>query len=127
LTARAVANDTGAFISVKAPELLTIWLGESEANVRDIFEKARQVAPCVLFFDEQRGGSGADGGGAADRELYQLLAENVFIIGATNRPDIINTTLMRPGRLDQLIFIPMSDFESRLSIRATLDLNCLAS
>lgn len=152
LMAKAVANECQAnFISVKGPELLTMWFGESEANVRDVFEKARQAAPCVLFFDEldsiaqQRGGSQGDGGGAADRVMNQLLTEmdgvgakkNVFIIGATNRPDIIDTALMRPGRLDQLIYIPMPDFESRLSIlRATLrkspvskvvDLNYLAS
>ena len=152
LLAKAVANECQAnFISVKGPELLTMWFGESEANVRDVFEKARQAAPCVLFFDEldsiaqQRGGSQGDGGGAADRVMNQLLTEmdgvgskkNVFIIGATNRPDIIDTALMRPGRLDQLIYIPMPDFESRLSIlRATLrkspvskdvDLNYLAS
>merc|ERR1712194_668366 len=117
------------------PELLTMWVGESEANVRDVFEKARQSAPCVLFFDEldsiaqQRGGSSGDGGGAADRVMNQLLTEmdgvgakkNVFIVGATNRPDIIDTALMRPGRLDQLIYIPMPDFDSRLGIlRATL-------
>jgi len=136
LMAKAVANECQAnFISVKGPELLTMWFGESEANVRDVFEKARQAAPCVLFFDEldsiaqQRGGSGGDGGGAADRVMNQLLTEmdgigskkNVFIIGATNRPDIIDTALMRPGRLDQLIYIPMPDYESRLSIlRATL-------
>merc|ERR1711892_645767 len=136
LMAKAVANECQAnFISVKGPELLTMWFGESEANVRDVFEKARQAAPCVLFFDEldsiaqQRGGSQGDGGGAADRVMNQLLTEmdgvgakkNVFIIGATNRPDIIDTALMRPGRLDQLIYIPMPDLESRLSIlRATL-------
>jgi len=134
--AKAVANECQAnFISVKGPELLTMWFGESEANVRDVFEKARQAAPCVLFFDEldsiaqSRGGSHGDGGGAADRVMNQLLTEmdgvgakkNVFIIGATNRPDIIDTALMRPGRLDQLIYIPMPDYESRLSIlRATL-------
>jgi transitional endoplasmic reticulum ATPase len=136
LMAKAVANECQAnFISIKGPELLTMWFGESEANVRDVFEKARQAAPCVLFFDEldsiaqQRGGSQGDGGGAADRVMNQLLTEmdgvgakkNVFIIGATNRPDIIDTALMRPGRLDQLIYIPMPDYESRLSIlRATL-------
>lgn len=136
LMAKAVANECQAnFISVKGPELLTMWFGESEANVRDVFEKARQAAPCVLFFDEldsiaqQRGGSSGDGGGAADRVMNQLLTEmdgvgakkNVFIVGATNRPDIIDTALMRPGRLDQLIYIPMPDYESRLGIlRATL-------
>jgi transitional endoplasmic reticulum ATPase len=136
LMAKAVANECQAnFISVKGPELLTMWFGESEANVRDVFEKARGAAPCVLFFDEldsiaqQRGGNSGDGGGAGDRVMNQLLTEmdgvgakkNVFIIGATNRPDIIDTALMRPGRLDQLIYIPMPDYESRLSIlRATL-------
>ena len=136
LMAKAIANECQAnFISVKGPELLTMWFGESEANVRDVFEKARQSNPCVLFFDEldsiaqQRGGNSGDGGGAADRVMNQLLTEmdgigakkNVFIIGATNRPDIIDTALMRPGRLEQLIYIPMPDYESRLGIlRATL-------
>lgn len=136
LLAKAVANECQAnFISVKGPELLTMWFGESEANVRDVFDKARGAAPCVLFFDEldsiaqQRGGSQGDGGGAGDRVMNQLLTEldgvgakkNVFVIGATNRPDIIDPALMRPGRLDQLIFIPMPDLESRLSIlKATL-------
>ncbi|KAG9409383.1 AAA ATPase cdc48 [Aphanomyces cochlioides] len=131
LLAKAVANECQAnFISVKGPELLTMWFGESEANVREVFDKARAAAPCVLFFDEldsiaqQRGSSSGDGGGAGDRVMNQLLTEmdgmgakkNVFIIGATNRPDIIDPALMRPGRLDQLIFIPMPDLESRLSI-----------
>merc|ERR1719409_396568 len=136
LHAKAIANECKAnFISIKGPELLTMWFGESEANVRDIFEKARGSAPCVLFFDEldsiagQRGGSSGDGGGAADRVINQILTEidgvgskkNVFVIGATNRPDIIDPALMRPGRLDQLIYIPMPDLESRLSIlKATL-------
>merc|ERR1711934_1205563 len=131
LLAKAIANECQAnFISIKGPELLTMWFGESEANVRDIFDKARSAAPCVLFFDEldsiakQRGGSQGDGGGAGDRVMNQLLTEmdgvgakkNVFIIGATNRPDIIDPALMRPGRLDQLIYIPMPDYESRLSV-----------
>merc|ERR1712124_134793 len=131
LLAKAVANECQAnFISVKGPELLTMWFGESEANVRDTFSKARAAAPCVLFFDEldsiaqQRGGSAGDGGGAADRVMNQLLTEmdgvgakkNVFIIGATNRPDIIDTALMRPGRLDQLIYIPLPNEASRKSI-----------
>jgi transitional endoplasmic reticulum ATPase len=131
LLAKAVANECQAnFISVKGPELLTMWFGESEANVREVFDKARAAAPCVLFFDEldsiaqQRGSSSGDAGGAGDRVMNQLLTEmdgmgvkkNVFIIGATNRPDIIDPALMRPGRLDQLIFIPMPDYESRLSI-----------
>ncbi|KAJ6742543.1 AAA-FAMILY ATPASE [Salix viminalis] len=112
LLAKAIANECQAnFISIKGPELLTMWFGESEANVREIFDKARQSAPCVLFFDEldsiatQRGSSVGDAGGAADRVLNQLLTEmdgmsakkTVFIIGATNRPDIIDPALLRPG------------------------------
>ncbi|KAL8123429.1 cell division cycle protein 48 homolog [Apium graveolens] len=131
LLAKAIANECQAnFISVKGPELLTMWFGESEANVREIFDKARQSAPCVLFFDEldsiatQRGSSHGDAGGAADRVLNQLLTEmdgmtakkTVFIIGATNRPDIIDPALLRPGRLDQLIYIPLPDDASRLQI-----------
>uniref|UniRef100_A0ACD5VEN9 Uncharacterized protein n=1 Tax=Avena sativa TaxID=4498 RepID=A0ACD5VEN9_AVESA len=131
LLAKAVANECQAnFISIKGPELLTMWFGESEANVREIFDKARQSAPCVLFFDEldsiatQRGGSVGDAGGAADRVLNQLLTEmdgmnakkTVFIIGATNRPDIIDSALLRPGRLDQLIYIPLPDEASRHQI-----------
>ncbi|QCE14531.1 cell division cycle protein 48 homolog [Vigna unguiculata] len=131
LLAKAIANECQAnFISVKGPELLTMWFGESEANVREIFDKARQSAPCVLFFDEldsiatQRGSSVGDAGGAADRVLNQLLTEmdgmtakkTVFIIGATNRPDIIDPALLRPGRLDQLIYIPLPDQSSRLQI-----------
>merc|ERR1712065_93894 len=115
LLAKAVANECQSnFISVKGPELLTMYFGESEANVRDTFAKARAAAPCVLFFDEldsiaqQRGNSQGDAGGAGDRVMNQLLTEmdgvgakkNVFIIGATNRPDIIDPALMRPGRLD---------------------------
>merc|ERR1711865_633567 len=117
LLAKAVASECQAnFISIKGPELLTMWFGESESNVRELFDKARQAAPCVLFFDEldsiavQRGGGGGDAGGAGDRVINQLLTEmdgmnskkNVFIVGATNRPDIIDAALMRPGRLDQL-------------------------
>jgi len=131
LLAKAIANECQAnFISIKGPELLTMWFGESEANVRDIFDKARSAAPCVLFFDEldsiakSRGGSAGDGGGAADRVINQLLTEmdgmgakkNVFIIGATNRPDIIDSAILRPGRLDQLIYIPLPDEGSRMSI-----------
>ncbi|XP_073994216.1 transitional endoplasmic reticulum ATPase TER94 [Rhodnius prolixus] len=131
LLAKAIANECQAnFISVKGPELLTMWFGESEANVRDIFDKARAAAPCVLFFDEldsiakSRGGSVGDAGGAADRVINQILTEmdgmgakkNVFIIGATNRPDIIDPAILRPGRLDQLIYIPLPDEKSREAI-----------
>ncbi|CAI8036354.1 Transitional endoplasmic reticulum ATPase TER94 [Geodia barretti] len=131
LLAKAIANECQAnFISIKGPELLTMWFGESEANVRDVFDKARAAAPCVLFFDEldsiakSRGGNVGDGGGAADRVINQVLTEmdgmsskkNVFIIGATNRPDIIDPAILRPGRLDQLIYIPLPDEPSRISI-----------
>ncbi|KAJ6224881.1 hypothetical protein RDWZM_003426 [Blomia tropicalis] len=131
LLAKAIANECQAnFISIKGPELLTMWFGESEANVRDVFDKARAAAPCVLFFDEldsiakARGGSVGDAGGAADRVINQILTEmdgmgskkNVFIIGATNRPDIIDPAILRPGRLDQLIYIPLPDEASRASI-----------
>jgi transitional endoplasmic reticulum ATPase len=133
LLAKAVANMCQSnFISIKGPELLTMWFGESEANVREVFDKARASAPCILFFDEldsigkARGGSGADGdgGGAGDRIINQLLTEmdgigakkNVFIIGATNRADILDPALMRPGRLDQKIYIPLPDLKSRVAI-----------
>lgn len=131
LLAKAIANECQAnFVSIKGPELLTMWFGESEANVRDVFDKARQAAPCVLFFDEldsiakSRGGSSGDGGGASDRVINQVLTEmdgmgakkNVFIIGATNRPDIIDPAVLRPGRLDQLIYIPLPDEKSRINI-----------
>jgi len=131
LLAKAIANECQAnFISVKGPELLTMWFGESEANVREIFDKARAAAPCVLFFDEldsiakARGSSVGDAGGAADRVINQILTEmdgmgskkNVFIIGATNRPDIIDGAVLRPGRLDQLLYIPLPDLPSRVSI-----------
>lgn len=132
LLAKAVANECSSnFISVKGPELLTMWFGESEGNVREVFDKARSAAPCVLFFDEldsvgvARGsGAGGDAGGAGDRVLNQLLTEmdgagakkNLFFIGATNRPEILDEALIRPGRLDQLIYIPLPDQVARVGI-----------
>merc|ERR1712134_94039 len=142
LLAKAIANECQAnFISIKGPELLTMWFGESEANVRDVFDKARSAAPCVLFFDEldsiakSRGGSGGDAGGASDRVINQVLTEmdgmgakkNVFIIGATNRPDIIDPAILRPGRLDQLMYIPLPDEGSRKApVAKEVDLDYLA-
>ena len=131
LLAKAVANECSAnFISIKGPELLTMWFGESESNVRDVFDKARAASPCVLFFDEldsiavARGSSQGDAGGAGDRVINQLLTEmdgvgakkNIFFIGATNRPEILDEAIIRPGRLDQLIYIPLPDQPSRLGV-----------
>lgn len=131
LLAKAIASECAAnFISIKGPELLTMWFGESEANVRNVFDKARSASPCILFFDEldaiarARGGGSGDAGGAGDRVMNQLLTEmdginptkQIFFIGATNRPDIIDPALKRPGRLDQTIFIDLPDFPARVSI-----------
>jgi len=132
LMAKAIANECGAnFISVKGPELLNMWFGGSEANVRNLFDKARAASPCILFFDEMdsiarsRGGGGGGGSSdTSDRVINQILSEidgmgsgkTLFIIGATNRPDILDPGIMRPGRLDQLIYIPLPDRDSRISI-----------
>lgn len=130
LLAKAVATECKAnFISIKGPELLTMYVGESEANVRELFDRARAAAPCVLFFDEldsiaKARGSSSGSSGVDDRVLNQILTEmdgmnakkNVFVIGATNRPDQLDSAIMRPGRLDQLVYIPVPDLESRVSI-----------
>lgn len=130
LMAKAIANECGAnFISVKGPELLNAYFGGSEANVRDLFDKARSASPCILFFDEidsiaRARGSGGGSSDTSDRVINQILSEidgmgsgkTLFIIGATNRPDILDPGIMRPGRLDQLIYIPLPDRESRISI-----------
>ncbi len=131
LLAKAIANECGAnFISIKGPELLTQWFGESEANVRELFDKARAASPCILMFDEMdsiaktRGSGGPGSSEAGDRVINQILTEidgvgarkNVFCIGATNRPDILDPAVIRPGRLDQLIYIPLPDLKSREAI-----------
>jgi transitional endoplasmic reticulum ATPase len=131
LVAKAIANEVKSnFISVKGPELLSMWFGESESNVRELFDKARGAAPCILFFDEidsiakPRGSGGAGGGEAGDRIVNQILTEidgvgakkSVFIIAATNRPDMLDSAVMRPGRIDQLVYLPLPDHACRVKI-----------
>ena len=143
--AKAVAAESGMnFMSVKGPELLNMYVGESERNVRNVFARARACAPCVIFFDEldslaPRRGGGSDGGGVMDRVVSQLLTEmdgvqqqqqgagdsgkgGILIIGATNRPDLLDVALMRPGRLDKLVYLGVSDDgdDGRLSVLRAL-------
>lgn len=129
LLAKAVANESGAnFISVKGPELLSMWVGESEKHIRDVFRRAKQVAPCIIFFDEfdslvPRRGITADSH-VTERVVSQLLAEmsgleelhGVIVIAATNRPDMIDPALLRPGRLDRQILVHTPDEKARLDI-----------
>lgn len=130
LMAKAAAHESEAnFISIKGPELLSKWVGESEKGVREVFRKARQAAPCIVFFDEidaiapTRGGMGGDSH-VTERVISQLLTEldglevlsNVIIIAATNRPDIIDAALLRPGRFDRLLYVPPPEKESRIKI-----------
>jgi transitional endoplasmic reticulum ATPase len=138
LLAKAVATESEAnFISVKGPELISKWVGESERGMREIFRRARQAAPCVVFFDEidsialTRGGMGGTdsgggygGSGSSDRMLSQLLTEmdgiqelqGVVVIAATNRVDMIDAALLRPGRFDKIIFVPNPDMNTREKI-----------
>ncbi len=129
LLAKAVATESEAnFISVKGPEFLSKWVGESEKAVRETFRKARQAAPCVIFFDEIDAIAPARGGFAdshvTERVISQILTEldgleelrDVTVIAATNRPDIIDPALLRPGRFDRLIYIPPPDKEARKEI-----------
>ena len=130
MIAKAVATTSEAnFISVKGPELLSKWVGESEKGVREIFRKARQAAPCIVFFDEldavapRRGGSDGDSH-VTERVISQMLTEmdgledlkGVVVIGATNRPDMIDEALLRPGRFDRLLEVPVPDREARMQI-----------
>jgi transitional endoplasmic reticulum ATPase len=130
LMAKAAANESEAnFISIKGPELLSKWVGESEKGVREVFRKARQAAPCIIFFDEidaiapTRGANFGDSH-VTERVISQLLTEldgleiltNVIVIAATNRPDIIDVALLRPGRFDRLLYVPPPDGESRIEI-----------
>ncbi|MCA9459919.1 MAG: CDC48 family AAA ATPase, partial [Nanoarchaeota archaeon] len=131
LLAKAVATESEAnFISVKGPELISKWVGESEKAVREIFKKAKQVAPTVIFFDEFdsiatiRGGSGGGGSNVNDKVVNQLLTEldgveeltGVSIIAATNRADLIDEALKRPGRLDSIIEVSLPDENTRFEI-----------
>ena len=130
LIAKAAANESEAnFISIKGPELLSKWVGESEKGVREIFRKARQAAPCIIFFDEldavapRRGRSEGDSH-VTERVISQMLTEmdgledleGVVVIGATNRPDIIDEALLRPGRFDRILEVPFPDKEARKDI-----------
>lgn len=130
MIAKAVATTSEAnFISVKGPELLSKWVGESEKGVREIFRKARQAAPCIVFFDEldavapRRGRSEGDAH-VTERVISQMLTEmdgledlkGVVVIGATNRPDILDEALLRPGRFDRILEVPLPDKEARKDI-----------
>jgi transitional endoplasmic reticulum ATPase len=126
LLARAVATESEAnFISIKGPEMFSKWVGESEKAIREVFRKGRTAAPAIIFFDEldaivPRRGLGYADSGASERVISQLLTEidgietlqNVLVIAATNRPDILDPAVMRPGRFDRLIYVPSPDFES---------------
>jgi len=131
LLAKAVASTSESnFISIKGPELLSKWVGESEKGIREIFRKARQAAPCVIFFDEidaiapRRSGTNGGDSHVTERLVSQMLTEidgledlkGVVIIGATNRPDIIDEALLRPGRFDRLLEIPIPDKDARKQI-----------
>ncbi len=129
LLAKAVATESEAnFIAIRGPELLSKWVGESEEGVRRVFRRARQVAPCIVFFDEIDAIAGTRGEEVGtkvtERVVNQLLTEvdgiekleRVTVIAATNRPDLLDQALLRPGRFDSLIEIPMPDDESRLAI-----------
>jgi transitional endoplasmic reticulum ATPase len=129
LLAKAVATESEAnFISIKGPEVMSKWVGESEKAVRLIFKKARQVAPCVVFLDEidaiaHRRGSDTDSG-VGERVVNQLLTsldgletlEGVVVVGATNRPDMVDPALLRTGRFDRLILVPVPDRQARIEI-----------
>jgi len=130
LLARAVATESEAnFISVKGPEIFSKWVGESEKAIREVFRKARTAAPAIIFFDEldsiiPRRGAGYSDSGATERVISQLLTEmdgieslqNVVVIAATNRPDILDPAVMRPGRFDRLIDVPAPDAKALMQI-----------
>uniref|UniRef100_A0A665VU43 non-chaperonin molecular chaperone ATPase n=1 Tax=Echeneis naucrates TaxID=173247 RepID=A0A665VU43_ECHNA len=130
MIAKALANESGLnFLAIKGPELLSKYVGESERAVREVFRKARAVAPSIVFFDEidalaSERGSSSGSGGVGDRVLAQLLTEmdgieqlrDVTVLAATNRPDMIDKALMRPGRLDRIVYVPLPDAPTRRDI-----------
>jgi len=130
LLARAVATESEAnFVSIKGPEIFSKWVGESEKAIREVFRKARMASPAVIFFDEfdslvPRRGMGYADSGVSERVISQLLTEmdgimtleDVVIIAATNRPDIVDPAVLRPGRFDRLIYVPEPDEKARLEI-----------
>ena len=135
LLAKAVANEAKAnFISIKGPELLNKYVGESERAIRSLFIRAKNSSPCIIFFDEldalvpKRSNENNNSG---ERVVNQLLTEmdgledrkQIFIIAATNRPDIIDPAMLRPGRLDKLLYVPLPDYENRCAILDTVTKN----
>jgi len=129
LLARAVATESGAnFISIKGPEIFSKWVGESEKHIRDIFRRARQVAPSIIFFDEIDALAplrGLEAGTRVSENIVsQVLTEmsgledmhNVVVIAATNRPDILDPAMLRPGRFDRQVLVPAPDQAARLQI-----------
>ena len=130
LLARAVATESEAnFITIKGPEVFSKWVGESEKAIREVFRKARMAAPAVIFFDEidslvPRRGLGFSDSGVTERVISQLLTEmdgivaleDIVVIAATNRPDMVDPAVLRPGRFDRLIYVPEPDEKSRLQI-----------
>jgi ribosome biogenesis ATPase len=132
LVARAVASESRAnFVSIKGPELISKYVGESEKAIRNLFSKALAASPCLLFFDEldalaPRRGNGENQ--AAERLVNQLLTEldgldprrEVYLIGATNRPDMLDPAILRPGRLDKVVYVPLPTLNGRISILKTL-------
>ncbi|MCK4380649.1 MAG: AAA family ATPase, partial [Candidatus Lokiarchaeota archaeon] len=130
LLARAVATESKAnFISIKGPELLSKWVGESEKAIREVFRIAKQASPCIIFFDEfdsiapSRGRHTSDSG-VTEKVLSQFLTEldglevmkDILVIAATNRPDILDPALIRPGRIDRILLVPLPDEKGRLEI-----------
>ena len=130
MLAKAVATESEAnFIAIKGPEILSMWVGESEKKIREIFRKAKQVAPCVIFFDEidslaPKRGSSSVGSHVMENIVSQILVEisgleelhNIVVIAATNRPDMMDPALLRPGRFERLVLVPPPDEKSRLEI-----------